>query len=217
MENSELYTELYSKPTSAHQYPHRTTFHHFSLIKSLPKSQFTRIRRICSKLSDYKHQANVFVNYFATRGFNLRKLESMANSVSQMNRDDLLNKPAEKEASQNRISFVLNWHTNFRDFGTIIHRNYRKMLSEYLKIKSVFPAPPLLSFRRNKNLKDILVGSSFTQPSNKPSTALGKPNHRSTLICPAISTSDKVINKKSGSTYFSQKRKLHFVTRSLCC
>ena len=122
-----------------------------------------------------------------------------------MNRDDLLNKPAEKEASQNRIPFVFNWHTKFRDFGTIIHRNYRKILSEYARIKSVFPAPPLLSFRRNKNLKDILVRSSFTQPSNKPSTALGKPNHRSSLICPAMSTSDKIINKKSGRTCLSQK------------
>ena len=60
LENNQLYTELYSKPTSAHQYLHR---HHFSLIKSLPKPQFIRIRRICSKLSDYKHHANVFVHY----------------------------------------------------------------------------------------------------------------------------------------------------------
>ena len=139
----------------------------------------------------------------------------MANSVSQMNRDDLLNKPAEKEASQNQISFVLNWHAKFRDFGTIIHRNYRRMLSEYSKIKPAFPAPPLLSLRRNKNLKDILVRASFTQPSNKPSTALGKPNHRSSLICPAMSNSDKVTNKKSGRTCFSQKGDCT-ITRSLC-
>ena len=65
LENNQLYTELYSKPTSAHQYLHRTSFHHFSLIKSLPKSQFIRIRRICSKLSDYKYHANVFVHYFS--------------------------------------------------------------------------------------------------------------------------------------------------------
>ena len=123
----------------------------------------------------------------------------MANSVSQMNRDDLLNKPAEKEASQNRIPFVLNWHTKFRDFGTIIHRNYRKMLSEYPKIKLVFLAPLLLSFRR-KNLKDILVRSPFTQPSHKPSTEPSKPNHRSSLICLAMSNSDKVINFYSGRT-----------------
>ena len=150
LESNQLYTELCSKPTSAHQYLHRTSFHHVSLIKSLPKSQFIRIRRICSKLSDYKHHTNVFVHYFAARGFNRRKLESMANLVSQMNRDDLLNKPAEKEASQNRIPFVLNWHTNFRDFGTIIHRNYRKMLSEYPKIKSVFPPHLFSPFEETK-------------------------------------------------------------------
>ena len=122
---------------------------------------FIGIRRFCSKLSEYKHHENVFVHYFAARGLNCRKLESIANSVSQMNRDDLLNKSAEKEASQNRIPFVLNWHTKFRDFGTIIHRKYRKM-------KPVFLAPPLLSFRRNKSLTDIVVRSSFTQPSKQP-------------------------------------------------
>ena len=121
LENNQLYTELYSEPNSAHQYLHRTSFHHFSLIKSLPESQFIRIRRISSKLSDYKHHTNVFVHYFVARSFDRHKLESMANFFSQMNRDDLLNKPAEKEASQNRIPFVRNWHTKFRDFGTIIH------------------------------------------------------------------------------------------------
>ena len=79
------------------------------------------------------------------------------------------------------------------------------MLSEYPNIKSVFPAPPLLSFQRNKNLKDILIRSSFTQPSNKPSTALGRRNHRCSLICPAMSTSDKIVSKKLGRTCFSQK------------
>ena len=54
LKNNQLYTELNSKLASAHQYLHRTSFHHFSLIKSLPKSLFIRIRRICSKLSDYK-------------------------------------------------------------------------------------------------------------------------------------------------------------------
>ena len=101
LEDNQLFTEFYSKPTSGHQYLHYTSFHHFSLNKSLSKSQFIRIRKICSKLSDYKHHANVFVHYIAARGFNCCKLESMAKSVSHMNRDDLLNKPAEKEASQN--------------------------------------------------------------------------------------------------------------------
>ena len=116
-----------------------------------------------------------------------------------------MNKQPEKGASHNRIPFVLNWHTKFWDFGTIIHRNYRKMLSEYQKIKPAFPAPPLLSFRRNKNLKDVLVRSSFSQASKKSSTALGKPNHYSNLICPEVSTSDKVIKKRSGPACFSQK------------
>ena len=74
----------------------------------------------------------------------------MANSVSPTNRDYLLNTPAEKEASQNRIPFVPNWHSEFWDFRRIIHRNYRKMPSEYSKIKPVFPAHLFSPFEETK-------------------------------------------------------------------
>ena len=43
-----LASQLYSKPTSAHQYLQRNSFHPPSLLKSIPKSQFIRIRRICT-------------------------------------------------------------------------------------------------------------------------------------------------------------------------
>ena len=48
-----LVSQLYSKPTSAHQYLQRNSFHPPSLLKSIPKSQFVLIRRICTHLSDY--------------------------------------------------------------------------------------------------------------------------------------------------------------------
>ena len=46
-----LVSQLYSKPTSAHQYLQRSSFYPPSLLKSIPKSQFIRIRRICTHLS----------------------------------------------------------------------------------------------------------------------------------------------------------------------
>ena len=44
-----LVSQLYSKLTSAHQYLQRDSFHPPSLLKSIPKSQFLRIRRIYNK------------------------------------------------------------------------------------------------------------------------------------------------------------------------
>ena len=50
-QHNALVSHLYSKPTSAYQYLQRNSFHPPSLLKSLPKSQFILIRRICTHLS----------------------------------------------------------------------------------------------------------------------------------------------------------------------
>jgi hypothetical protein len=52
-----LSTTLYSKPTASHQYLHQKSYHPGNVIRSLPKSQFMRIRRICSSIHEYKIHA----------------------------------------------------------------------------------------------------------------------------------------------------------------
>jgi len=48
-----LSTNLYAKPTAAHNYLHHLSYHVPYVIKSIPISQFTRIRRNCSTIGDY--------------------------------------------------------------------------------------------------------------------------------------------------------------------
>ena len=52
-DNGSLSTNLYCKPSSAHQYLNKQSSHPPHTIKSIPKSQFIRIRRICSFIDDY--------------------------------------------------------------------------------------------------------------------------------------------------------------------
>ena len=50
LQHNVLVSQLYGTPTSAHQYLQRNSLHPPSLLKSIPKSQFIRIRRICTHL-----------------------------------------------------------------------------------------------------------------------------------------------------------------------
>ena len=74
-----LASTLYSKPTAAHQYLHRSSYHVGHTLRSLPKSQFMRIRRICSSLVDYTHHATIFVEFFVKRGYNRKSVVKTAN------------------------------------------------------------------------------------------------------------------------------------------
>ena len=102
-----LVSQLYSKPTSAHQYLQRNSFHPPSLLKSIPKSQFIRIRRICTHLSDYWLHATKFLEHFFTRGSNRVKLQQQARSVASLDRESLLCPPIDTPTNkQDRIPFV---------------------------------------------------------------------------------------------------------------
>ena len=58
-----------------HTYLHATSFHSRSTILSLPKTQFFRIRRLCSSISDYHHRARRFFDFFGLRGYRRNSLE----------------------------------------------------------------------------------------------------------------------------------------------
>ena len=199
LSGNKLSTTLYSKPTSAHLYLRKNSYHPFSLVKSIPKSQFIRIRRICTSLNDYWYNAKQYVQYFVARGFKESKLIDNAKAVSKLDRQQLLNPALSSAKTCTRIPFVLTWHHKFHGIGKVLHQNYFQMIKDHPHLKSTFPEPPLLSFRRNKNLKDIHVHSSpqsFTQ-YNKTVPC----NHQSCLLCQSMSNTDTVKSPKSGLSF----------------
>ena len=101
-----LVSKRYSKPTSAHQYLQRNLFHPPGLLKSISKSQFIRIRRICTQLSDYWLHASRFLYHFSARGFNSVKLQQEARSVASLDRESLLCPPIDTQQI-NRIAYLL--------------------------------------------------------------------------------------------------------------
>ena len=56
-----LATELYSKPSASFQYLHRTSFHPPHTFRSILKSQFIGIRRICTDINDYWNHSQQFI------------------------------------------------------------------------------------------------------------------------------------------------------------
>ena len=156
MENGSLLTDLFIKDTAAFDYLHRSSYHPQHTIKAIPKSQFIRIRRICSKLEDYHMHAENFIKHFARRGYNITSLRKTAITVGHTPRDTLLQYNTTKPKSD-RIPLVITYHHKLKPISTIIHQNYTKMIKDNPAMKDVFPEPPVVSFRRPSNLSNILV------------------------------------------------------------
>ena len=157
-----LVSQLYSKPTSAHQNLQRNSFHPPSLLKSIPKSQFIRIRRICTHLSDYWLHASRFLDHFSSGGFNRVKLQQQARSVANIDRESLLCPPIDTPTNkQDRIPFVLFWRSKFNGIGKVLHDNYNKMITEHPALKEVFLQPSLLSYRKTETSETLQLPLSL--------------------------------------------------------
>ena len=169
-----LTSSLYTKPTAAHQYLHNKSYHVSHVTNSLPKSQFLRIRRICTFTRDYEHHAEQFVNHFVKRGYKESRLRKMKEEIKLMDREELLQPKA--PTSSERTPLVITYHHKFTGIAQVLRRSYQRMLSKHTDSAKIFPEPPLVAYRRTTNIRDKIVranhhGSTNTHKSPNEATA----------------------------------------------
>jgi hypothetical protein len=81
---------LFVKPTNTFSYLHTNSNHPNFIFKNIPKSLFIRIRRICTKYTDYLYYTRKLIVQLLNRGYNFSKLLSLAFSIGNIDRKDLL-------------------------------------------------------------------------------------------------------------------------------
>ena len=84
------------------------------------------------------------------------------------------------------------------------------MVNEFPNLKCVFPEPPILSYRRNHNLSNLLVRSLFLHLLNRP-TSNSSPclseRGKGCKFCHSMSSTNFITNIQSGKTCFTSRGK----------
>ena len=212
--NGKLVTELYAKPSASFQYLHRTSYHPPHTFRAITKSQFIRIRRICTTQEDYWAHATKFISFFKSRGFNESTLNKTAEEIANNPRSNFLHhnrnsltQELKQSRKSERIPFITNWTHKLSGFQRILQYHYNEMVNEFPNLKCVFPEPPILSYRRNHNLRNLLVRSRFTPPSSNRSTSNSSPclskRGKGCKLCHSMSNTNFITNIQSGKTCFT--------------
>ena len=97
LNDGKLITSVYSKPTDSHLYLSQQSNHPRHMIDNIPKSQFLRLRRICSDTSDFMDQCNRYMEYFVNRGYDKTKLIRSAKEISQKSREEILGNSVKRQ------------------------------------------------------------------------------------------------------------------------
>ena len=130
---------------------HRKSEHPESLKRSIPFSQALRLRRICSSNNEFQDSCD---NKLIERGHKQQEINEGIERTKTLDRKKLL-----EEKQKNKVieyHFVLTYNRTLPNVKRAISNNWN-LLHINQEFKDLFQEPPILAFRMNRNLYDLLV------------------------------------------------------------
>ena len=157
-----LGTRVYFKPTDTHALLHKSSYHPRHTYKGIIKSQLIRFRRICEAEADVQSatrtlfQALKPTGYSRTflRGINKEVKESFARGFAPAIRED---------RNQNLIPLITTFTPSSVSLNSSIKTNFGRLQESVEQLQDF---RVIAAFRKNKNLKDVLVQASL--PAHRP-------------------------------------------------
>ena len=151
--DNKLRTKIYVKPTDKHSCLRSKSEDLNSTKKSITYSQGLRFNNTCYNRSDLHNNCKRLLNTLTKRGYNKADTTTQINRTITIPRNVSLNKI--KTSNTERLPLTVTYNKTLPDLKTIIDKNW-DILQIEPKLKEIFAEPPILAFKRNKNISDII-------------------------------------------------------------
>ena len=203
--NHILTTSLYQKPTDRHNFLHQKSYHPPSTKKSLPYSQALRIKKICSVKEDFISGIEKLKKQFYARGYDEALVNESVERAMVKDRKDLL-APRTKEDRKIPLTFVTTFNKTLPNLKNVMAKNWN-FLSINNNIAKKFKEQPLIAYRRNENLQQLLGGHRIENGKaiKRKGKSIGKCSPcRSSLAnkcCKQIKSTSTFKNRHSGRIF----------------
>ncbi len=99
---------------------------------------------------------------FIKRGYLLSDIRRQINRASRRSREELLTGEPRRKSGNTRPVFTTIYQPLMGQIGDILRKHWG-ILQSKPDLHQVFREPPMMPFRRGKNIRDLLVSSKFQQ------------------------------------------------------
>ena len=122
------------------------------------------------------------------RKYKPKIIDAAINRARGVKRSEALKKVV-KDKTSDRPVFSVLFDPRLPSIPGIVQRHYRSMVSNDNHLKEVFPKPPLVAFRRPKNIREMIIKAKVTSSITRASrtqVGLRKCTNVSCVTCPYI-------------------------------
>ena len=144
--------------------------------------------------------------FFSNCNYSPNSIQSAINRISKISQAEAL-QPRPKQSTTESTPLVLTYHPHMHRIKRIFLQNFRKSYNMGNLTANTFVSPPLLAYRCDTNLKQLLVRSSLNP---KPNSTLPC-GHSLCRTCEHTNPSDAISGPKN--TFHIQQ---HFTYSSVC-
>ena len=156
IKGGKIITDLYRKPTDKNQYLLTSSCHPIECFKSIPFSLALRIVRICSETQARDNRLKELKEMLLARDYTPGIIDAAIAKARAIPRQEALKRVTRQTVNQ-RPKFVVSYDPRLPSIPNITQRHWRSMVSQDPYLKSVFPSPPLIAYRRQRNIRESLI------------------------------------------------------------
>ena len=109
LNEGDISTTVKSNPTDFHLYLNSNSNHPRHVIRNIPKSQFLRLKRICSNPADFAQKSSTYAQYFISRGYDKANIEGAIREVAKEMISFLINR--KRRSRRELCSSAIGIHT----------------------------------------------------------------------------------------------------------
>ena len=145
LNNGELTTSVYIKPTDRQQYLHYGSCHVDHIKRPVVYSQNLRTSCLCSFKDDFADHSEKMETWFSKRGYPDKIIKNETKTVN-------FGESRSKTKSATGVPLVVTYYPRLKALSKIIHENLN-LLYINEEVKDTFTPRPMVSFRTSRKLE----------------------------------------------------------------
>ena len=202
--NNMIQTDLYKKDTAVVQYLLPSSCHPHHITANIPYSLAYRLLRICSMPEQFQQRLEELKNDLLSREYKPKIIEDAFKRIGKITREEALKRVEGWKGE--RVPLVVTYHPCLPSVSGVVRKHWSVMIEDNPRLKRCFPSPPIVAYRRSKNLRDMLIRAKLP-PMVKTSKrqADRKIGFRSCSwqcpVCPFAKETQQHTNSKTGQSW----------------
>ena len=146
--------QTHFKPTETFQYTHFSSCHPFNSKKGFIKGEALRLLRTNSVKENFEKNKREFEERICQRGYPVKLVQKILSEVQFSDRQEALRNKTKQ--TKEILPFVTTFNPAAPNLKKILMKRWH-IIQQQPRLKEIFNQPPIVSYRKEKSLKDVLV------------------------------------------------------------